>query len=125
MTKCKMNIWGREFELPLVYECYDGEEVLESQKEAFALLERNSDETDDSLNHVKRYVKKTGADSLADNEIENIFRYVMPKSIFVPHSKSHQIAAILCNYKFDAEHGIAVIFENGHFKKIGPQDIVL
>ena len=68
---------------------------------------------------------KNSTVSLADNEIENIFRYVMPKSIFVPHSKSHQIAAILCNYKFDAEHGVAVVFENGHFKKIGTQDIVL
>ena len=125
MTKCRMKIWGREFELPLVYECYDGEEVLESQKEAFAMLDGNSDEADDSLNQVKKYVKKTGADSLADNEIENIFRYVMPKSIFVPHSKSHRTAAILCNYKFDAEHGIAVVFEDGCFKKIGPQDIVL
>ncbi len=125
MTKCRMKIWGREFELPLVYECYDGEEVLESQKESVALLESNLHELSDSLSQVEKYIKNAGTTMLAGGKIDNVFRYVMPKSIFVPHSKSHQIAAILCNYKFDAEHGIAVIFENGHFKKIGPQDIVL
>ena len=121
----KITIWDRAFELSVVYECYAGEEVLESQREAFALLEDNAAEVAESLKAVKKYVRKTGAGQLADDAIENIFKYVMPKSIFVPHSKKHRIAAIMCNYKFDMEHGIAVVFENGKFKKIGAQDIVL
>ncbi len=125
MNKCKMSIWEREFELPLMYECYTGEEVLENQKEAFAMFEDNAKEVAGSLDQVKKYVKKTGAAQLAGDEIENIFKYVMPKSIFVPHSKKHHTVAIMCNYKFDMEHGIAVVFENGQFKKIGSQDIVL
>lgn len=125
MSKCKMSIWERKFELPLMYECYAGEEVLESQKEAFAMLKDNAKEVAGSLDQVKKYVKKTGAAQLAGDEIENIFKYVMPKSIFVPHSKKRRTVAIMCNYKFDMEHGIAVVFENGQFKKVGPQDIVL
>ncbi len=125
MSKCKISIWERKFELPLMYECYAGEEILESQKEAFAMLEDNAKEVEKSLDHVKKYVKKTGAAQLTEDEIENIFKYVMPKSIFVPHIKKRRTVAIMCNYKFDMEHGIAVVFENGQFKKIGPQDIVL
>lgn len=49
----------------------------------------------------------------------------MPKEIFVPHTEKHRNVAIMCNYKFDIEHGIAVLFENGQFKKVGPQDIAL
>ena len=100
MSKCKITIWDRAFDLSVVYECYAGEEILESQREAFA-------------------------GQLKDDGIENIFKYVMPKSIFVPHTKKHRIAAIMCNYKFDMEHGIAVVFENGKLKKVGTQDIVL
>ena len=125
MSKCKIAIWDRAFDLSVVYECYSGEEVLESQKEAFAMLEDNEKEVADSLTAVKKYVQKTGASQLTDDSIENIFKYVMPKSIFVPHTKKHRIAAIMCNYKFDMEHGIAVVFENGKFKKVGAQDIVL
>ncbi len=125
MNKYKINIWGREFMLPVIYECYDSEEVLENQREAFALLKDNSKEVNDSLLQVKKYIIKTGEHQLVDNEIENIFRYVVPKSIFVPRRKSHLTVAIMCNYKFDIEHGIAVVFEKGNFKKIGSQDIIL
>ena len=125
MSKCKITIWDRVFDLSVVYECYAGEEILESQREAFAMLEDNEKEVADSLAAVKKYMHKTGADQLKDDGIENIFKYVMPKSIFVPHTKKRRIAAIMCNYKFDMEHGIAVVFENGKLKKVGTQDIAL
>ena len=125
MSKCKITIWDRAFDLSVVYECYAGEEVLDTQKEAFAMLKNNAKEVDESLEQVKSYVLKTGVDQLADDSIENIFKYVMPKSIFVPHTKKNSIVAIMCNYKFDMEHGISVVFENGKLKKVGPQDIVL
>lgn len=125
MSKCKINIWDRAFDLNVVYECYPGEEVLESQKEAFAMLEDNAEEIADSLAAVIKYVQKNDGGQLAGVAIENIFKYVMPKSIFVPHTKKHRTVAIMCNYKFDMEHGIAVVFENGKFKKVGTQDVVL
>ena len=125
MSKCKMTIWDRAFELSVVYECYPGEEVLESQRESFAMLEANGKEVADSLEAVKEYVRETSAGQLGEDCIENIFRYVMPKMIFVPHTPKHRIAAILCNYKFDMEHGIVVVFEEGKLKEIGPEDIAL
>ena len=48
----------------------------------------------------------------------------MPKSIYVPRAEK-KIVAIICNYKFDIENGIAIVFENGTLKKIGPQEIIL
>ncbi len=125
MSKCKINIWGRTFELNVVYECYPGEEVLESQKEAFAMFEDNPKEIAESLEAVKEYVYKTNSGQLAGGDIENIFKYVMPKSIFVPHTKKHYIVAIMCNYKFDMEHGVAIVFEEGKLKTVGAEDIVL
>lgn len=125
MSKCKITIWDRAFDLSVVYERYSGEEVLESQKEAFAMLDDNAKEIAESLEAVKKYVRKTNNGQLADDSIENIFKYVMPTSIFVPHTKNHRIAAIMCNYKFDMEHGIAVVFESGELKTIGAQDIIL
>lgn len=125
MNKCKINIWGRAFELPVTFECYSGEKVLESQKTAFTMVEDNANEVAESLDAVKKYVCETGGDQIADGVIDNIFKYVIPKNIFVPHIAKHRIAAIMCNYKFDMEHGIAVVFEDGKLKEIGAQDIVL
>lgn len=44
---------------------------------------------------------------------------------FVPHSKKSPKLALMCNYKFDPEHGIAIVFENGKYKEIGEQDIIV
>lgn len=64
MSKCKINIWDRAFDLNVVYECYPGEDVLESQKEAFAMLENNAEEIAGSLEAVIKYVQKLMAVSL-------------------------------------------------------------
>ena len=87
--------------------------------------EANSAAVAASLEHVKNYVETDEFARLNGDKIENIFKYVMPKEIFVPHTEKHRNVAIMCNYKFDIEHGLAVLFENGQFKKVGPQDIAL
>lgn len=123
MNKCILNIWGREFELNIVYECYPGEEVLDSQKEVTEWLD-GGDLFTTVLEYVTQYVMKT-APTKIDSPIENIFKYVMPKSIFIPHTNKSPKLALMCNYKFDPEHGIAVVFENGKYKEIGEQDIIV
>ncbi len=123
MSKSVLKIWGREFELNIAYECYPGEEVLDSQRAEFELL-KTTDVVDSALESVKEYVIKTAGEQI-EAPIENIFKYVMPKSVFVPHNKKSPSVAIMCNYKFDMEHGIAVVFENGKYKEVGIQNDVL
>lgn len=123
MSRSVLDIWGRNFELDVVYECYPGEKVLDSQREAVAWLD-DAMTIDVALEHVKSYVAKTATVQI-DAPIENIFKYVVPKSIFVPHRNKSPLIAIMCNYKFDTEHGIAVVFENGKYKEVGGQDIIL
>lgn len=125
MNECKISIWDRAFELSVTYECYSGEEVLESQKKAFSMLEEDTSAVAESLDAVKKYICMTGASQLKEDSIENIFKYVMPKSIFIPHDGKRRIAAIMCNYKFDMEHGLAVVFDSGKFVEVGTQDLVL
>lgn len=124
MNKCTIELWGRRFTLPLVYECYDGETILPQQREALAMLQQNQAALDGSLEPVRKYVKKNGGGP-DQAGLANVFRYVMPKTVFVPHSEKRLTAAILCAYKPDMEHGLAVIFENGRLRQVGPQDLVL
>lgn len=123
MSKRVFDIWGREFELNVIFECYPDEEVLSSQRAAVEQV-CIPGVIDTALEYVKNYIKNTAV-SQVELPINNIFKYVMPKSIFVPHSKKSSQIAIMCNYKFDAEHGIAIVFEDGKYKEIGTQDIIL
>lgn len=125
MSKEKMTIWGREFELDVCMECYPGETVLDSQENALTELLKATDSIETAKKQVEEYVIANNKRSFPDGKMDNIFRYVMPVSIFVPHNKKRSLAAILCNYRFDMEHGQAIVFENGVFQSVGPQDSIL
>ena len=124
MSKVKTTIWGREFELPVIVKQFKGKDVTEIQEDAVDQLERNMVIFDSAESEIEKYILKNGLKETGISEVDNIFKYVMPKSISVPKAKK-RVVALMCNYKFDMEHGIAVIFEDEKFKKIGPQDLVL
>lgn len=124
MSKVKTTIWGREFELPVIVKQFKGKDVTEIQEDAVDQLERNMVIFDSAESEIEKYILKNGLKENGISEVDNIFKYVMPKSISVPKAKK-RVVALMCNYKFDMEHGIAVIFEDEKFKKVGPQDLVL
>lgn len=124
MNKAKLNLWNRDFELFISYSCYPGEEVTDIQTDAAKEFCEDTSVALAALDALKLYVEKSSDVSVRACEIDNIFKYVMPKSIFVPRADK-KVVAIICNYKFDIENGIAVVFENGTLKEIGPQEIIL
>lgn len=80
---------------------------------------------DDALGYVKQYCLRNNKADIGSDSINNIFKYVAPKYLYVARNNEKHVVAIMCNYKFDPENGIAVIFENEKFSKIGMQDIIL
>lgn len=124
MSKIKLNIWGRNFDLPMSVKTFKGKEPTDVQKEAVAKFEANTDMIGTAQNEVEKYVLANGLKENGIDKIDNIFKYVIPKAIVVPKSKN-RVIGLICNFKFDDEHGLAVVFENEKFKKVGAQDIVL
>lgn len=123
MNKINMNIWGRQFALEVVYQIFDQNQVSEIQKGALSVF-ASKDITQEVLEDVKNYVLQRDGMYNGIDYIDNIFKYVMPNSIFIPDSEE-RIIAIICDYKFDMEHGIAVVFKNEKLYEIGAQDIIL
>lgn len=122
MSKVMISIWGKSFEMSVCKEYYPGEFETEEQAEALDLLLSAKSEIDNSKEKVAEYLLKKNADELTGEKMDNLFRYVMPKSIYIP--RKNKTAVILCNYKFDPEHGLALVFEKGKFKKICSQDAI-
>lgn len=122
-NKLKIIIWDREFELSVIYQNFPGEEVTDDQDRTVkAILD-----IDFSMAKVavEKYIKQFNSEELNGEEITNIFRYVMPKSLLIPREHGRRIFAVMCNYKFDMEHGLAIVYENEKCKSVGPQDIIL
>lgn len=125
MNKLNLTLWGREFNLDITYDCYSGEIILETQKSAVKALANMADELESSLDDIKAYCLSKNKEEIGGDVIENIFKYVIPKYVFVPRDENKQIISIMCNYKYDPESGIAIVFENKKLKEIGKQEIIL
>lgn len=116
-----INLWGRDFSLPVYYECNSDQGVLDIQKEAKDALLASWDIVEDSKVAIEDYCLERDGDHIED-PITNIFRYVIPTSIVVLRSDDARKAALMCNYRFDPEHGLAAVFENEQLKAVVPQD---
>lgn len=120
----KTEIWGREFNLPIIIKQFIDKEITDVQNKALECFMNNMDIVDEAKKNVEEYIINNGLSETGMNAVDNIFKYVMPKSVYVPMNKK-RVIAIMCNYKFDMEHGIAIIFEEEKFKTVGPQDLIL
>lgn len=123
MNKKAITIWGREFELDLIYKTYSGEEPSICQYTAADELD--SSVIDAAKEEVEKYIVKYNQQQLESKMVDNIFKYVIPKAIYVPQVEGHKIIAVMCYYKLDMEHGLAIVFEDNKLKKIGEEGIVL
>ena len=126
MSDINMNIWGREFSLKVEFDAYPGESIEQVQNDALNEF-RNiaSDSFAEAEGKVKDYIISNADGWPKGKYVDNIFKYVLPRSIFVPRKQTEHTVAILCDFRFDTEHGLAIIFSAGKLKEIGPEDIIL
>lgn len=124
MTDIQKTIWGRKLQLKVSFDCFEDEEILPTQKEALDNLLENWLAVDKSLDSVKQYCEEYSDGNIAAGEIINIYKYVVPKSLFVIREPKGSVA-LMCNFKLDPEHGLAIVFKNGKLDRICSQDEVM
>lgn len=121
-----VNLWGRELTLAIDYNCDNESEVLPIQRRALSDFIANFKSVNDSLDEVKKYCLDRDGVDIPDKSIPDIFKYVKPESIFIKTSRNKVFGvALMCEYVFDEECGIAVIFKDGKFYEVGSQNIIL
>ena len=119
----KMTIWGREFNIKVVYDAFTGEEILDEQREALDAFCAVAEELLSDPKEIKKYCMNKNKKEIG-NSINNIFKYVIPVSLLIKRDPKERKVALLCNYRFDEEHGVALVYENEKLIHIGTQDDV-
>lgn len=126
MNEVKITIWGREFNLKVDFDVYEGEEVSALQSAALSEFVSNVSLLDATLPSVKAYCLKMNGQDIGEAVIDNIFKYVIPQSIYIPRwPDESRVVGLMCAYKFNLEDGLAIVFKNGRFYEIGTQNIIL
>lgn len=122
MDKVSLTIWGRVFEIKVVFDCYAGEKPTATQQQALKNFIARLDLLDNAKEKVEKYCQEKDSTVMVDN----IFKFVIPQALFVQRTKddSH-VVGVMCAFKLDLEHGLAIVFKNEQFDQIGTQDVVL
>ncbi len=125
MIKCiKLNVWGREYILEVYYDCCENEEPLENQIRSFEFFVNNMDLIEKSRHYVENYCRR---DVLSDNnhKKDNIFSYVKPDYLLIKREEENPRVALMCDYRYDMEHGLAIVFSCNGSIEVGTQDMIL
>lgn len=120
-----ITIWGREFSLPVEYDCYKGEAVTKEQMKALETFSSHTDWIANSKNYVEEFCNNQVMRDDENKKKDNIFSYVKPECVFVKRDKEHPRIALMCKYRYDLEHGLAVVFSSDGSIVVGIQDIIL
>lgn len=125
LNEIDINFWERDFNLPIKYDCYEGESVLKEQEELVSAFLDNKDWIENALPKLVKHCKK---DVMADKENkkkDNVFSYIKPHYLYVTREGDNSRIALMCKYRYDPEHGLAIIFDKKGKVEIGNQDLIL
>lgn len=120
-----IEIWGRKFSLNVEYDCYAGEKITSEQIEAVERLRNNILWLNKAKEDAVKYCKTEVEGDDANQKKDNIFSYIKPEAIFVKRDDRQSRIALMCKYRYDPEHGLAIVFDRNGSITIGPQDIIL
>lgn len=122
MNKVSLTIWGRIFEINVIFDCYAGETPTITQQQALKNFIALPDLLDSVRGKVEKYCKEKDSTIIVDN----IFKFVIPQTLFVQRTKNNaRVVGVMCAFKLDLEHGMAIVFKNEKFDQIGAQDVIL
>ena len=125
IKKINVTIWGRDFQLDVMSNFYESDELSPKQIDSFNHFISNLNWIEKSKMEVEKYCKFDVENDEANNKKNNIFSYVKPKCIFIEDNVEIPRVALLLHYRYDPEHGLAVVFDSEGNITVGIQDIVI
>jgi len=122
----KIEIWDRELPIEIIYDCFEGENITEIQKEALlAFIKHKEVLLDRAYKIIMKYCMEEHIEYFSIVS-ENVFTCVKPYALYIKRSVAKkQVVGLLCDFKPDREHGLAIYIEDCKHIKVGPQDIIL
>lgn len=117
---------GREISLPIEYDCLSGEEITKNQIDAVNWFASIADILEISRDDVESYYNKTASyKGFIVSKDTIIIDDIIPQYIYVERGNPDCSIALMCRFKLDPEHGLAIVFSLDGKVSVGNQDIIL
>ncbi len=125
MSFVEKPLWGRELKLEIVFDAFEGEDVLPIQEDALHSILDSWNAVNNSKTDVRTYCLQESPSDAKFIRENDILNYVLPTQLFIGRDKDHHDVYLLCEYRFDPEEGIAVRFVDERLEEVASQQIVL
>lgn len=126
IEKTEIMFLGKEYELKITYDCYEGEEITVEQKETVELFKNNKMTiADKAIPDLRKYCQEYMNNICEIYDDTKLAQYVIPKELFVRRSDDEYVFSVMCDFSSDPENGIALVYVGLNFTECGPQDIIL
>lgn len=121
----RLMIWGRDFNIPVEYDCYIGETVTPEQDKAVKNFLSHPDWLAKAKNYVEVFCRDSVVKDSRNDKKDNIFSYIKPEYLFVKRDSKEPRVVMVCKYRYDPEHGLAIVFSYEGEIKVDSQDMIL
>ncbi len=121
----QLSIWGRSFNIPIEYDCYEGETVTPEQVDALSNFSSHKEWLDKAKSYVVSFCRNDVMEDKENEKKDNIFSYIKPEYLFVKRDPNKPRVIVVCKYRYDPEHGLAIVFSYDGKITVGSQDMIL
>lgn len=115
--------WNKIIQLPLEFDCYKGEEITEEQIKALGRFVAHPEWIRSSKNSVQEFCNKCALGK--GEESRKVEECIIPEAVYVKRDDKCPRVAILCKFRYDLEHGLAMVFDYEGAVHVGIQDIII
>lgn len=125
IKELSLEIWGRKFTLPIVFDSLSDGIITEEQLKAVEALNNHLEWISLSKREVEKYCKEALMEDDDNEKKDNIFSYIKPERLYVTRKTKGPKVAIMCKYRYDPEHGLAIVYSLEGKIEIGSQNLIL
>lgn len=123
IKRIEIDLWGRHFSLPVEYENYYGDEVSTEQLQAVCRITDHPEKIIAAKKMVETYCHRDVERDKNNKKKDNIFSYVQPRDVYVKSTEGCAIG-IMCNYRYNEDDGLAIVFYQDGTIRVGEQGLM-
>ena len=124
IKKLEVTLFGEKFTLPVKYDVFCGEKVLDSQKYALELFLGKADELLADSEEVKKYIE-----NLKQTKVHDLFEALIPECIYVERNDIDRYIDVFF-FGLDengkrTKDSFAIEFKNEEFYRVGDRSVAI
>ncbi len=120
-----LTIWDREFDLPIEYNCHKGMRPTKVQLDALRSFVSHTEWIEKSKAEVEAFCKEKVLEDEDNQKKDNIFSYIKPDYLLVKRDAEKPRIALMCKYRYEPEHGLAIVYSADGEIIVDIQDVIL